>query len=63
VNATKTELQGADRSIAGRIKLFVQFPVNQISVGIGFSTIEGMRLVTHETDYPDALRINGSARR
>jgi lipopolysaccharide transport system ATP-binding protein len=43
-----------------QVKALIQFqvasPLDDVSVGIGFSTIEGTRLLTYETDFPGGFR-------
>jgi len=45
-----------DQPLRGRIEFTVESPVEDLTVGIGFSTLEGLRLVTYETDYQDGFR-------
>ena len=42
--------------VKARIWLETNSPVSAIAVGIGFSTREGIRLLTYETDFQDGSR-------
>ncbi len=42
--------------VEARIRFETASPVSAITVGIGFSTGEGTRLLTYETDFPDGFR-------
>ena len=39
-----------------RIHFSTRVPVVDITIGIGFSGLEGKRLLTYDTDFPDGLR-------
>jgi hypothetical protein len=39
-----------------RIRFRVRAPVSSVSVAIGFSSIEGVRLLSYETDFPSGRR-------
>ena len=39
-----------------RIEFRVESRVQNVAVGIGFSTLEGLRLLTYETDYQESFR-------
>jgi lipopolysaccharide transport system ATP-binding protein len=39
-----------------RIRFKTRCPVEDIAIGIGFSSPEGKRLLTYETDFPDGFR-------
>ena len=45
-----------DQPLRARIEFKVESPVEDLTVGIGFSTLEGLRLVTYETDFQDGFR-------
>ena len=42
--------------IKARIHFKTRASVADVGIGIGFSTLEGRRLLTYETDFPDGLR-------
>jgi hypothetical protein len=42
--------------LRARIAFRIESPVDDVTVGIGFSTLEGIRLLTYETDYQDGFR-------
>jgi hypothetical protein len=42
--------------LRARIEFQINSPVEDVTVGIGFSTLEGVRLLTYETDYQDGFR-------
>ena len=42
--------------VSARIRFKTRAPVSAVSVGIGFSTLEGTRLLTYETDFPGGVR-------
>jgi lipopolysaccharide transport system ATP-binding protein len=42
--------------LRARIEFQIASSVEDLTVGIGFSTLEGVRLVTYETDYQDGFR-------
>lgn len=44
--------------LKARIRFRTQSPLSDVSVGIGFSNVEGTRLLTYETDFQDGLRRN-----
>jgi lipopolysaccharide transport system ATP-binding protein len=41
-----------------RVRFRAQSPLQEFSVGIGFSSLEGVRLLTYETDFSDGFRPN-----
>jgi lipopolysaccharide transport system ATP-binding protein len=43
-------------SVRARIRFRTRVPLAQVSIGIGFSTFDGRRLLTYETDFQDGLR-------
>jgi lipopolysaccharide transport system ATP-binding protein len=43
-------------SVKARIKFTTRAPVQSVAVGIGFSSFEGTRLLTYETDFQDGFR-------
>jgi lipopolysaccharide transport system ATP-binding protein len=43
-------------TIRARIHFQATDPVEEVSIGIGFSTLEGVRLLTYETDFQDGQR-------
>jgi lipopolysaccharide transport system ATP-binding protein len=42
--------------VKARIRFKTRAPVSAVAVGIGFSDIQGTRLLTYETDFQDGLR-------
>jgi len=42
--------------VKARIRFSTRAPVSAVSVGIGFSTLEGTRLLSYDTDFQDGLR-------
>ncbi len=42
--------------LQARIEFETKCPIDDVTVGIGFSTPEGTRLLTYETDFQDGLR-------
>jgi lipopolysaccharide transport system ATP-binding protein len=42
--------------LRARIDFQIESPVEDLTVGIGFSTLEGLRLLTYETDYQRGFR-------
>jgi lipopolysaccharide transport system ATP-binding protein len=42
--------------LKARIHFTTRSPVEDIAIGIGFSGLEGKRLLTYETDFPDGFR-------
>jgi lipopolysaccharide transport system ATP-binding protein len=42
--------------VKARIRFSTRAPVSAVSVGIGFSTLEGTRLLTYETDFQESFR-------
>jgi lipopolysaccharide transport system ATP-binding protein len=42
--------------LRARIEFQVLSPIEDATVGIGFSTLEGTRLLTYETDFQDGFR-------
>jgi lipopolysaccharide transport system ATP-binding protein len=45
-------------SMRASIQFSTVAPIDQVTVGIGFSTLEGLRLLTYETDYQTGFRPN-----
>jgi lipopolysaccharide transport system ATP-binding protein len=45
-------------SVRARIRFRTRVPLAQVSIGIGFSTFDGRRLLTYETDFQDGSRPN-----
>jgi lipopolysaccharide transport system ATP-binding protein len=43
-------------SVRARIRFRTRVPLAQVSIGIGFSTFDGRRLLTYDTDFQDGLR-------
>ena len=43
-------------SLKARITFSTSAPLSDLAFGIGFSGLEGKRLLTYETDFPDGLR-------
>ena len=43
-------------SVRARIRFRTRVPLAQVSIGIGFSALDGRRLLTYETDFQDGLR-------
>ena len=43
-------------ALRARIEFETSKPVDDVTVGIGFATIEGTRLLTYETDFQDGFR-------
>jgi lipopolysaccharide transport system ATP-binding protein len=39
-----------------RIRFTTKVPITDLTVGIGFSGLEGRRLLTYDTDFPDGVR-------
>jgi lipopolysaccharide transport system ATP-binding protein len=44
------------QAVRGRIQFRTQGPLQDVTVGIGFSNFEGCRLLTYETDFPEGHR-------
>jgi len=42
--------------LRARIDFQIESPVENVTVAIGFSTLQGVRLLTYETDYQDGFR-------
>jgi lipopolysaccharide transport system ATP-binding protein len=42
--------------LGARITFTTRKPVSDVSIGIGFSSIEGKRLLTYDADFPDGYR-------
>jgi lipopolysaccharide transport system ATP-binding protein len=45
-------------SVKARINFRIRRPISDVTVGIGFSSVEGKRLLTYETDFQDGYRPN-----
>lgn len=43
-------------SVRARIEFRTTSPIEEVSIGIGFSSIEGTRMLTYETDFSDGYR-------
>lgn len=44
--------------VMARVRFKTRAPVTAVTLGIGFANFEGARLLTYETDFPDAFRPN-----
>lgn len=42
--------------LKARIRFETRAPLSDLAIGIGFSGLEGKRLLTYETDFPDGVR-------